>query len=238
MSEQLEWRIDHVAVAVPDAEVALGRWRDELGGGEVAKGDNGVFRWQQVRYANRGRLELLSPSPGTDDETTFVRAFLHRFGARVHHCTLTVDDLAGALEALRTEGVEPVDVQMESCTWQEMFLRPSVVGGMVVQVAMKGEGDDEDVLDTPDQAARPDAPELLGPRLRHPDLGYARWLWGLLGATVAADGDALRCRWERSRLDVVIEQGEPAGPVGLRMRGTAGLPAAADTGPAVESAGG
>ena len=238
MGERLQSKIDHVAVAVSDAAVARRRWCDELGGGVVARGDEGVFRWEQIRFGNRGRLELLSPSPRAADETTFIRAFLRRFGTRIHHCTLKVDDLATALATLQGQGVEPVDVQMTSPSWQEMFLRPSVVGGMVVQIAMEVRGgqtgdaeadeEGEEDVEAPNEQARPDAPALLGPRLRHPDLQAARRLWTLLGADVTDHDGGLRCTWPRSRLEVVLSEGAPAGPVALRF--SSGQPRGAEEG--------
>ena len=118
--------------------------------------------------------------------------------------------------------------------WREAFLRPSQVGGLVVQVAWSAGSDaewaEQTGLDVQDPS--PEAATLLGPRLRHPDLGRARELWNLLGAEVTGD-DALTCRWRDSPLTVEVVEGEPAGPLGIRMRGTKPLVAHPVLGPEV-----
>ena len=233
MTNRLSAHLDHVAVAVPDWETAQRRWRDQLGGGIVAWGDSGVFASRQLRFANGAKLELLRPA--SDDPGNFVRRFLERFGSVIHHVTFKVADLGAALEVVRAGGLDVVDVDTSGQVWHEGFLRPSQVGGLVVQLAWSGHSDQEwaaSIGHTP-QPPAPGAAELLGPTLRHPDLDRARTLWTLLGASISDDDGALRCRWPDSALDVVIERGEPAGPVALRMRGTPSLPAADGIGPAV-----
>jgi len=233
MSDGLTAQLDHVAVAVPDWETAQRRWRDELGGGIVAWGDNAVFASRQLQFANGAKLELLRPT--STDPDNFVRRFLRRFGSVVHHVTFKVPDLGPALEVVRAGGLDVVDVDLGGDVWREGFLRPSQVGGLVVQVAWSGHTDQEwaaSIGHIPEPPA-PRAAELLGPTLRHPDLDRARALWTLLGATITEEAGALCCRWPDSPLDIVIEQGGPAGPVALRMRGTHSLPAAEGIGPAV-----
>ena len=238
----LDARLDHVAVAVPDPGPARERWR-ALGAGAVAGGDDGVFTSEQWRLGGGGKVELLSPTPAAPDRgATFIGAFLRRFGAAVHHVTLKVPDLAEAVGTLRAAGLEVVDVDLSDEAWQEAFLRPSQVGGLVVQVATSP-GTDEDWARrsgrTPEDPA-PDAAVLHGPRLRDADLDVAAARWELLGAQVARepapDGEErLRCTWPDSPLDVVVEQaadGERPGPVDLRVAGVT-LPADAAAGPAV-----
>lgn len=227
--------LDHVAVAVPDIDKALGRWHAELGGGRLGGGDNGVFATRQLRFAGGGRLELLAPSPAAD-RPTFVSAFLDRYGAQIHHVTLMVADLRAALAELEQQGLDVVDVRFDDPVWYEGFLRPSQVGGLVVQIAQGALTEDEWARrtgQTPEDPA-PGAARLLGPTLAHPDPGHVRWLWSLLGATVTGDDTELCCTWPHSPLDVVIVAGEP-GPRHLRMRGTVPRPAEAGVGPAVVS---
>jgi catechol 2,3-dioxygenase-like lactoylglutathione lyase family enzyme len=228
--------LDHVAVAVPGGGRAERRWRDDLGGGSVWAEDNGVFVARQLRYANGAKLELLSPSPADDSAGNFVRRFLGRFGSTVHHVTLKVPDLPATLATLDGAGLDVVDVNLDSDVWREGFLRPKQVGGLVVQVAW-APGTEEELARRAGHVQTPPAPgaaALLGPRLRHPDLAAARRLWTLLGAHVSDDRGARRCRWPDSVLDVAVVRGEPAGPVALRMTGTAPLPAQYGVGPAVE----
>jgi catechol 2,3-dioxygenase-like lactoylglutathione lyase family enzyme len=235
MSDRLDAVIDHVAIAVPSWDAGERRWREELGGGVVAYGKAPVFWSKQLRYANGGKLELLAP-PEDAGPDNFVRRFLDRFGAQIHHVTLKVPDLALAVDTLRSVGLEPVDVQMENPHWQEAFLRPSVVGGLVVQVAWSDSGDEgwaRRIGHTPEPAA-PGAPALTGPLLRHPDLEAAAELWQTLGAEVSREGERLVCSWPESPLVVVIKRGEEAGPVALLGSGVAPLPADPDAGPPLQ----
>lgn len=233
--------IDHVAVAVPDREYAERRWRDQLGGGRFNGADNGVFRFAQLRYRNGAKLELLEPSRAggrAGGPDTFLQRFLKRFGSQIHHVTLKVEDLPGALRTMEANGLKPVDVDAENPYWQEAFLRPSQVGGLVVQVAASPYSDEEWMRRS---GSIPEPPAahgalLLGPHLRHPDLEAATALWAVLGAGVERSDGRLVCRWPRSPLEVLIEHGEPAGPVSLRMRNTAALPAEEGLGPAVSLA--
>ncbi len=236
MADALDAVLDHVAIAVPAWEPAERRWRDELGGGRVAWGDNGAFASRQLRFANGAKLELLAPGSRADAPDNFVRRFLARFGSTVHHLTLKVPDLQQALAVVTAGGFEPVDVRDDNERWKEAFLRPSQVGGLVVQVAQSSQTDEQWARasgHTP-EPPRPDAAALLGPRLRHPDVDRARTVWTLLGATVSPTSTGLQCSWPDSPLDVIVDVGAPAGAVALRMRGTGALPAEDGVGPAVE----
>lgn len=210
MAPALDAVLDHVALAVGGDDAAERRWRDALGGVRLFGDDQGSFRFDQYGFANGAKLELLRASDGDPGPDNFVRAFLARFGSRVHHVTLKVPDLPAAIALLEDGGLDVVDVSLEGDQWREAFLRPKQVGGLVVQVASSAIAD-------PTAQPSSDAAALLGPLLRHPDLPAAGRLWSLLGATVEERGDRLVCRWSDSPLDVVVERGEPAGPAGLRL---------------------
>lgn len=232
MTDHLDAVLDHVAIAVPSWEGAERRWRQELGGGVVAFGKTPAFWSRQLRFANGAKLELLAPPPDAGADN-FVRRFLDRFGARVHHVTLKVPDLGQALDVLRAAGLEPVDVRMDNAFWHEAFLRPSQVGGLVVQVAWAGETDEQwarHVGHEP-ESPRADAAALIGPLLTHPDLGAAERLWLTLGAEVERTQDALIASWPRSPLTVRIERGVEPAAQALLGESTAPLPADPETGP-------
>jgi catechol 2,3-dioxygenase-like lactoylglutathione lyase family enzyme len=225
--------LDHVAIAVPDPEKATVRWCDLLGAGRVGGHSPPGFTFLQVGFPGGARLELLAPPP--DGEPSFVDSFLERFGAQVHHVTLKVPDLLAAVDELREAGLDVVDVNTSNPHWQEAFLRPTQVGGLVVQVSYSPHAFEDGIRaqgGVPEEP-RPDAATLLGPALRHPDLDRARWLWSLLGATVTEADGVLRCTWPDSPVDVMVEPGEPAGPIGLRMAGTEPLDPEDGIGPRV-----
>jgi catechol 2,3-dioxygenase-like lactoylglutathione lyase family enzyme len=223
---------DHVAVAVPAVEAAAARWRDELGGGWVAPSfpnEAAGFASRQLRYANGAKLELLEPL-GVE---SFAARFVAKYGARIHHVTLKVDALLPAVDQLRADGFDVVDVFAEGEIWHEAFLRPSQVGGLIVQIAWAGRTEDDwaELAGFTPEIPREGAARLLGPTLTHPDLERASFVWSTLGAAVRRDDDVLVARWPDAPLDVRIEAGEDAGPVGLRFSGAPALPEIADTGP-------
>jgi hypothetical protein len=225
---------DHVAAAVPSIDAAAARWIDQLGGGWLMpawEAPGSDFATRQVRFAGGAKLELLEPrSPDG-----FAAGFLARHGAGVHHVTLKVPALLPAVAALTEAGLDAVDVSTDNAYWHEAFLRPSQVGGLIVQVAW-ARHDDADwatFLGATPEAPRPDAAHLLGPRLAHPDLAAAARVWHLLGAEVARDGDVLTVRWSDAPLEVEVVAGPRPGPLGLRMTGAPALDADPDLGPAV-----
>ena len=237
MADRIDAVLDHVAIAVPDWQIAERRWREQLGGGRSSIGENPIFGSRQLQFRNGAKLELLSP--GDEGPDNFVRRFIDRFGTTVHHVTFKVPDLHGALDVVRAAGLDAVDVRDDVDHWKEGFLRPSQIGGLVVQIAETPFDDDDWAAFTGVTRERPDdtAANLLGPLLRHPDLDRARAVWTVLGAEVVQEDAALRCTWPSSPLSVVVEQGDPAGPVALRMLGSGRLPAEDGVGPAVLDAG-
>ncbi len=237
MADRIDAVLDHVAIAVSDAPAAERHWRDALRGARSNLGENQTFGSRQLQFRNGGKLELLSPIGTSPDN--FVRRFLDRFGTVVHHVTLKVPDLHGALDILAGAGLEAVDVRDDVEYWKEAFLRPSQVGGLVVQIACTPFNDDDWAAYTGFTRERPveDSPELLGPLLRHPDLDRAAAVWTALGADVETAGTALRCTWPESPLEVVVGQGEPAGPQALRMRGSGDLDAIGGVAPPVVDVG-
>lgn len=226
---------DHVAIAVRDHGTALRRWRDELGAGLWSRFHNpGRFDGVQVRYTNGAKLELLMPSSADEGAESFLRAFLDRFGTRVHHVTLKVPDLPGAIAVLEQEGFDVMDVDLSGEHWREAFLRPSQVGGLVVQVAWSGWSDEQWAASTHAEIEDPPGPgELVGPLLAHPDPGAAAHVWRTLGAEVHTDEAGLTARWQDAPLEIRIVPGDRIEALGLRFRGSPPRPPDADLGPAV-----
>ena len=130
--------LDHVAVAVHSIKDALRLYRDALGGEYLMGGDVGSWRWLQVRFPNGGKVELLEPLGDG-----FLSRFLEKRGEGLHHVTFKTDDIEAAIEHLRAQGYELVDVDLEGEHWKEAFLRPSGAHGTLIQVAWSARTDDE-----------------------------------------------------------------------------------------------
>lgn len=231
-------RPDHVAVAVPAIEGAIPRWRDQLGAGRLeprVDDESAGFATCQLQYRNGVRLELLESTR----PDSFVERFVRRFGAQVHHVTLTVPDLLAAVEEMEREGHEIVDVDTSDRLWHQAFLRPSQSGGVIVQLAWSAY-DTDGWIDhwrrrTGWEPERPavDGAILHGPTLEHTDLDDATKLWTALGADVATDDTGLTVSWPDAALGVRVEAGSRRGPRGLRFSGTESLPPEESSGPAV-----
>jgi catechol 2,3-dioxygenase-like lactoylglutathione lyase family enzyme len=227
-------QLDHIAVAVPDLALAEDRWVRDLGGRlhKWYPHPDQTFLGQQYRFANGASLELIAETP---HGSGFLSRFLARFGAAIHHVTLMVDDLHEAIRTVRRHGLDVVDVWDELEGWKEAFLRPSQVGGIVVQLAWEPSPSTLSVeagmiqdLPTP-----PGAAGLLGVHLQHPDLVRAAQVWSVLGGEVDATDDRVTVRWESNPVSVTIQSGEPAGALALRMVGTPDLSRCPVAGPPV-----
>lgn len=226
--------LDHAAVAVEDFDRAEARWRHRLGGRRLARYTGDDFEARQYLYRNGAKLELLAP-PAVPPQGNFVRAFLDRHGAAMHHVTLKVANLDAAVANIRREGYDVVELGHVGTEWREGFLRPSQVGGIVVQLAWSALTEEEwrqknSFLDLkpPSQSAA-----FSGVVLEHPDPAESATLWSLLGATVRRSGQVYECRWDGAALGVDLWPGRVAGPRGLVFEGTPPLRAEDAVGPAV-----
>ncbi|HXH08004.1 MAG TPA: methylmalonyl-CoA epimerase [Vicinamibacterales bacterium] len=126
-------RLDHVAVAVRDIAEALAFYRDALGlepGAVEEVPSQGV----RAHFIDLGGtwLELLEPL-GADSP---VARFLERRGPGLHHVTLRVDDIHGALARLRARGVRLVDEVPRRGARGALvaFVHPSSAHGVLVEL--------------------------------------------------------------------------------------------------------
>ena len=125
-------QLDHVAIAVHDAEDSAKLFRDVMGAEFLFFGDNVAqgFRFVQYGFPFGGRVELVTPiSEG------FVSRFLDKRGEGVHHMTFKVTDLAQQVDRLRASGVEVIQVNLEDPHWREAFIHPKNAHGVLIQIA-------------------------------------------------------------------------------------------------------
>lgn len=223
---------DHVAVAVPSIEEAGTRWLDQLGGVWCSPyHTTGTgFATRQLWFRGSTKLELLEP----DGDDSFAAGFLQRFGARVHHITLKVPELMPAVEVVRDAGYDVVDINTDRDEWHEGFLRPSQVGGVIVQLARSAFSDAqwaERLGEDPDPAPT-SGPVLHGPTLFHPDLDACAQVWRVLGGEVEHHDEVVQVQWQGSPLDVRIERRDDIDPPVLRFSDAPPISADPKFGPA------
>ena len=177
--------------------------------------------------------ESLVAMPLTDRTGTWAAALAPGLHCAVVEST-RIDFTVG--EGLtETEGFDLVDANGDDPHWQEVFLRPSQVGGLVVQVACSDRSSDDwarangtEVPSPPDASAR-----LLGPQLVHDDLDEARRVWTALGGTVTDEDDGLLVSWDGEPLTIAIRRADDRRAVALRFTGTVPRPSDPALGPPV-----
>jgi methylmalonyl-CoA/ethylmalonyl-CoA epimerase len=127
--------IHHLGFAVEDLDEAVATY-ERLFGAEVEERDAG----EGLRAANvlvgDGRIELLQPENG--DST--VGRFLERRGPGMHHIAYEVDDIRGALAALRSQGVELIDEEPRPGLFghEVAFAQPGATHGVLTELVAHG----------------------------------------------------------------------------------------------------
>ena len=133
-------RLDHVGIAVSDAETAAAFYRERFG---LQVSHVEQVASQQVRAhflpAGECQLELLeATAPGSP-----IARFLEKRGPGLHHVALAVDDIHGALAMLKTAGVRLVDETPRAGAEGALvaFLHPSAAHGVLVELKQPGRTD-------------------------------------------------------------------------------------------------
>lgn len=130
-------RIDHIGIAVDDLEASIEHYRRSVGLEPIHRErveDQGV---DEVLFAvGDGYVQLL----GSLGPETPVGRFLARRGPGLHHVGYAVDDVAAALERLRSVGVRLVDESPRrgSRGTSVAFVHPSGMGGVLVELVEAG----------------------------------------------------------------------------------------------------
>jgi len=128
-------RIEHIAIAVDDIDIALAKYREALGL-EVAERE--FVAGQKTEAAllpiGESNLELISPK-GNES----LARFLERRGPGLHHIALEVDSIENALAFLKGIGVKLVDEspRVGARGYKVAFLHPSATGGVLIELVEK-----------------------------------------------------------------------------------------------------
>jgi len=129
--------IDHVGIAVVDLNAAVERYRRALGVEPTHREVVGSQGVEEVLFRIGGSYVQLLGALGPD---TPVGRFLERRGPGVHHVAYRVDDVAAALEHLRSEGIRLVDEEPRpgSRGTTIAFVHPSDMEGVLVELVQEG----------------------------------------------------------------------------------------------------
>lgn len=129
-------KVDHVAIAVPELEVAIALYKGLLGKEpssieEVAD--------QKVRAAFFGvgetNLELLFPTSPDSPISKFLEDRKGRGG--LHHICLQVTDLENHLKQLKTQGIQLIDEKPRTGAHGKKiaFIHPKSTGGVLIELS-------------------------------------------------------------------------------------------------------
>ncbi len=128
--------IDHVGIAVSDLDEAIATYERLLGVAPTHRErveDQGV---EEVLFAvGSSSIQLL----GALGPETPVGRSLEKRGPGVHHVAYRVDDVAAALEHLRTEGARLVDDSPRSGSRNTLiaFVHPVAMEGVLVELVQE-----------------------------------------------------------------------------------------------------
>ena len=137
-------RINHVAVVVPDVDVAAAQWRDMLGANISAPKiieDHGV-RVVFVQALN-GQVELMEPY---GDKSPILRFLQRNPDGGLHHICYEVDDIETARQSLETNGIRVLgdgSVKTGAHGNPVLFIHPKEFSGTLIeleQVSTDGAG--------------------------------------------------------------------------------------------------
>ena len=128
--------IDHVGIAVADLDAAVAEYKRALGVVPARRErveDQGV---EEVLFAVGSSYIQLLGALGPD--TPIGRALATR-GPGMHHIAYRVDDIAAALDHLRTEGVRLIDEAPRAGSRNTLiaFVHPTSIGGVLVELVQE-----------------------------------------------------------------------------------------------------
>jgi len=125
--------LDHIGIAVKDLQTALAFYRDALGL-EIEAPEE--VPSQQVRAyfvpVGESRLELLE---ATSPDSAIAKSIEKR-GPGLHHITLRVDDIRGAIARLKAHGARLIDEEPRPGAEGSLiaFVHPSATGGVLIEL--------------------------------------------------------------------------------------------------------
>lgn len=127
-------RIDHVSIAVRDAQKAYDFFQNVLGAvpGYGAEDVALKFFWRVFSLGDLSRLEIIEPT----SEGGLLDGFLRRKAGGVHHITLQTPDISEARRTLETHGIPYFGAnEYDAYYWKEIFIHPKDAFGVLIQIA-------------------------------------------------------------------------------------------------------
>jgi len=128
--------LDHIGIAVGDLSQALAFYRDALGL-EVEPPEEVPSQRVRAHFVPVGEatIELLEPTSADSP----IAKFIEKRGPGVHHVTLRVDDIRGALAGLKARGVRLIDQEPREGAEGALiaFVHPASTHGVLVELKQR-----------------------------------------------------------------------------------------------------
>ena len=128
--------LDHIGIAVGDLAQALAFYRDALGL-EIEPPEEVPSQGVRAHFVPVGEtaLELLEPTAADSP----IAKFIEKRGPGVHHLTLRVDDIRGALGRLKERGVRLIDETPREGAGGALiaFVHPASTHGVLVELKQR-----------------------------------------------------------------------------------------------------
>jgi LAO/AO transport system kinase len=126
-------RLDHIGIAVKDLPAVLSFYRDGLGL-EIEGSEEVPSQHVRAHFLSAGeaRLELLD---ATSPESPIAK-YLEKRGPGLHHLTLLVSDIEGAIAHLRSRNVRLIDERPRPGAEGALiaFVHPAATGGVLIEL--------------------------------------------------------------------------------------------------------
>lgn len=128
------FKINHIAVVVPDVQQALTFWRDALGLAlqRVEHNEREQVNIAFLPVGSEGEIELIAPTTAESG----VAKYLNKTGGGLHHLCLEVDDIAAALDGLKAKGIELInsEARIRDDGILYAFIHPRSTGGVLLEL--------------------------------------------------------------------------------------------------------
>ena len=127
-------QIDHIGIAVKDADEALKLYRDILGlevlHEEIVKSEN--LRTVSLKIGEV-LIELLQPL----NEKATVHKFIEKKGEGIHHIALRTDDVQASLDEFESKGIQLIDKKPRIGAGGKKiaFLHPKSTGRVLIELS-------------------------------------------------------------------------------------------------------
>lgn len=131
-------RLDHVSIGVVDIARAERLFVDVFGAAPLTdRGDNAAegFRWATYLLGGK-KVELVSPAQVGEGG---VGRYIAKRGEGFHHLSISVGNLADAIEYFESRGIRVLAANFDNPQWRHCYLHPQDTCGALIQVFEENE---------------------------------------------------------------------------------------------------